>query len=67
VGVLGRGLIKRLCTRLYFEDGEGNGDDPILALVPEQRRHTLIAQRIEGGYRFDVVLQGEQETVFFDV
>jgi protocatechuate 3,4-dioxygenase alpha subunit len=67
VGVLGRGLIKRLCTRLYFEDGEGNGDDPILALVPEERRQTLIAQKIEGGYRFDVVLQGEQETVFFDV
>jgi protocatechuate 3,4-dioxygenase alpha subunit len=67
VGVLGRGLIKRLCTRLYFEDGEGNSDDPILALVPEVRRPTLIAQKIDGGYRFDVVLQGEQETVFFDV
>ncbi len=67
VGVLGRGLIKRLCTRLYFEDGEGNADDPILALVPDRRRQTLIAQKIEGGYRFDVVLQGEQETVFFDV
>jgi protocatechuate 3,4-dioxygenase alpha subunit len=67
VGVLGRGLIKRLCTRLYFEDGEGNDDDPILALVPEERRHTLIAKKIEGGYRFDVVLLGEQETVFFDV
>jgi len=67
VGVLGRGLIKRLCTRLYFEDGEGNGDDPILALVPDARRHTLIAQKIGGGYRFDVVLQGENETVFFDV
>jgi protocatechuate 3,4-dioxygenase alpha subunit len=67
VGVLGRGLIKRLCTRLYFEDGEGNGDDPILALVPQTRRHTLIAQKIDGGYRFDVVLQGERETVFFDI
>jgi protocatechuate 3,4-dioxygenase alpha subunit len=67
VGVLGRGLIKRLCTRLYFEDGEGLSDDPILALVPEGRRHTLIAQKIDGGYRFDVVLQGEQETVFFDI
>jgi protocatechuate 3,4-dioxygenase alpha subunit len=67
VGVLGRGLIKRLCTRIYFEDGEGNADDPILALAPDARRHTLIAQKIDGGYRFDVVLQGERETVFFDV
>jgi len=67
VGVLGRGLIKRLCTRIYFEGGEGNDDDPILALVPDARRHTLIAQKIDGGYRFDVVLQGAQETVFFDV
>jgi protocatechuate 3,4-dioxygenase alpha subunit len=67
VGVLGRGLIKRLCTRLYFEDGDGNAEDPILAMVPDARRQTLIAEKIEGGYRFDVVLQGERETVFFDV
>jgi protocatechuate 3,4-dioxygenase alpha subunit len=68
VGVLGRGIIKRLVTRLYFEDGEGLEDDPILALVPPGRRSTLIARRSgEGVWRFDIRLQGEHETVFFDV
>ncbi len=68
VGVLGRGIIKRLVTRLYFQDGEGLDDDPVLALVPEARRPTLIARRKgEGSWRFDIRLQGEHETVFFDV
>ncbi|HTW74972.1 MAG TPA: protocatechuate 3,4-dioxygenase subunit alpha [Steroidobacteraceae bacterium] len=72
VGVLGRGLLKRLVTRIYFEGEAGNDTDPILALVPPRRRGTLIARRIAqapGGapasYRFDVRLQGEGETVFF--
>jgi protocatechuate 3,4-dioxygenase alpha subunit len=71
VGVFGRGLIKRLVTRLYFADAEANADDPILALVPEDRRHTLIAQKHgskDGNvWRFDIRLQGADETVFFDV
>ena len=70
VGVFGRGLIKRLVTRLYFEDGEGHDEDPILALVPQARRATLIALKdasAPGVYRFDIHLQGEHETVFFDV
>jgi protocatechuate 3,4-dioxygenase alpha subunit len=69
VGVLGRGLIKRLVTRIYFEDGEGNDQDPILGLVPTQRRATLIAEKTAGWpttYRFDIHLQGDHETVFFD-
>lgn len=68
VGVLGRGLIKRLVTRLYLADGEGLEADPILALVPAERRSTLIAEASgsPGVYRFDIVLQGERETVFFD-
>lgn len=69
VGVFGRGLIKRLVTRLYFEDGEGNDLDPILALVPPERRGGLIGRRLEGEpatYRFDIHLQGEHETVFFE-
>jgi protocatechuate 3,4-dioxygenase alpha subunit len=67
VGILARGLLTRLVTRLYFAD-EANAPDPILALVPAPRRSTLIARRIaEGRYRFDIVLQGEGETVFFDV
>ncbi len=68
VGVFGRGIIKRLVTRIYFPDARENADDPILALVPESRRATLIA-RPDGAlkYRFDVVLQGDNETVFFDL
>jgi protocatechuate 3,4-dioxygenase alpha subunit len=67
VSVFGRGLIKRLATRIYFEDAAENASDPILALVPAQRRDTLIAREIDGAWRFDIVLQGERETVFFDV
>lgn len=68
VSVLGRGLIKRLATRLYFADGEGNDTDPILALVPEARRRSLIAgRRPDGSWWLDIHLQGENETVFFDL
>ena len=68
VGVLGRGIIKRLVTRLYFEGDGGLDEDPVLALVPAARRPTLIAQRSgEAAWRFDIRLQGEHETVFFDV
>lgn len=69
VGVFGRGLLKRLVTRLYFEGEAGQDEDPILALVPEARRASLIASRLAGSpatYRFDIHLQGEHETVFFD-
>jgi protocatechuate 3,4-dioxygenase, alpha subunit len=66
VGVMARGLLKRLVTRLYFADGEGLVSDPILELVPPARRDTLMAQKESGGYRFDIVLQGAGETVFFD-
>jgi protocatechuate 3,4-dioxygenase, alpha subunit len=67
VGVQARGVIKRLCTRLYFADEASNAEDPILALVPEDRRPTLIATPVDGGYRLDIHLQGADETVFFDV
>ncbi len=67
VGVFGRGLIKRLVTRVYFEDAPQNAEDPILALVPAERRDTLIARKVGDAWRFDIVLQGERETVFFDV
>lgn len=68
VSVMGRGILTRLVTRLYFEDDESAADDPILQLVPAGRRDTLIARRHgDGRYRFDIALQGERETVFFDV
>lgn len=70
VGVFGRGLLKRLATRVYFADDADHRDDPILALVPESRRGTLIAPRVAEDpptYRFDIVLSGDGETVFFDL
>ncbi len=68
IGVLARGVLTRLVTRMYFDDEPSNSDDPILALVPAERRPTLIARRTaEDRYRFDVILQGSGETVFFDV
>lgn len=67
VGVFGRGLIKRLITRIYFEDEAANAEDPILNLAPPERRHTLVAKRQGDVYRLDIHLQGEDETVFFDV
>jgi len=66
VGVFGRGLLKRLVTRIYFSDEPANADDRVLDLVPAERRPTLIAQKASGGYQWDIVLQGERETVFFD-
>ena len=69
MSVLGRGIMKRMATRVYFSGEAANADDPILALVPDERRATLIAERIGDGaaYRFDIRLQGENETVFFDI
>ena len=67
VSVLGRGIIKRLATRIYFADGAGNETDPILDLVPRERRSTLVAERRpDGTWWLDIHLAGEQETVFFD-
>lgn len=67
VSILARGVLTRLVTRVYFP-GEANVADPILALVPEARRESLLATLIAADrYRFDIVLQGQGETVFFDV
>ncbi len=68
LGVLGRGILTRLVTRIYFDDEPSNDDDAILALVPAERRATLVARHTGSNtYHFDLVLQGENETVFFDV
>jgi protocatechuate 3,4-dioxygenase alpha subunit len=69
VGVFSRGLLKRLFTRIYFAGESANAADPILALVPADRRNTLIAKpdaAKPGLFRFDIRLQGANETVFFD-
>ena len=70
INILARGVLKRMATRLYFSDeAEMNRVDPVLNLVPEERRRTLIAQRQDGRplYRLDISIQGENETVFFDI
>jgi protocatechuate 3,4-dioxygenase alpha subunit len=70
VSILGRGILKRLSTRLYFAGEPANAADPVLTLVPENRRATLLAQpdpARTSKWIFDVHLRGEGETVFFDV
>lgn len=70
VWVTARGINIGLLTRIYFPNqGVSNAADPHLALVDENRRDTLLAKQVSNtnGYQFDVHLQGESETVFFDV
>jgi protocatechuate 3,4-dioxygenase alpha subunit len=69
LAVYARGMTQPAMTRIYFDDeAAANAADPILALVPTGRRATLIARREgDGAYRFDVHLQGDDETVFFDL
>ncbi|MBV8632675.1 MAG: protocatechuate 3,4-dioxygenase subunit alpha [Silvibacterium sp.] len=61
-----RGLLRHLISRLYFDDKPANLSDPVLLGIPAERRHTLIAKS-EGAnsFRWDVILQGPHETVFF--
>jgi protocatechuate 3,4-dioxygenase alpha subunit len=68
VSVLARGLLQRIVTRIYFADeAAANAEDPVLGNVPVDRRATLVAERAEDGYRFDIRLQGDDETVFFAI
>jgi len=69
ISVFMRGLLKQLVTRLYFPDEPLNTSDPVLQIVPESRRETLIARPPEpdqNTLEWNVFLQGEKETVFFD-
>lgn len=69
IAVFMRGLLRHLVTRIYFAEESANENDPVLALVPVERRHTLLAKPTgQPDYALDwsVVLGGEQETVFFD-
>jgi protocatechuate 3,4-dioxygenase alpha subunit len=69
VSVFARGMLKRAVTRIYFADeADANAADPVLAGVADDaRRATLVAERTDDGYRFDIRLQGDGETVFFDI
>ncbi len=67
ISVFMRGLLKHLATRMYFPDEPANRDDPLLKLVPQARRATLVARsKGRGSLEWNVVLQGKGETVFFD-
>jgi protocatechuate 3,4-dioxygenase, alpha subunit len=70
VVILARGLLKHLYTRVYFADEAANAHDPVLALVPEERRATLLARPATGHpglWSIEIRLHGDAETVFFDV
>ena len=70
VWIVARGINLGLQTRIYFEDeAAANAEDPVLTRLEHQNRiPTLLASRAaEGQYRFDIYLQGPQETVFFDI
>jgi protocatechuate 3,4-dioxygenase, alpha subunit len=67
-----RGMLLHTFTRIYFDDeAAANESDPVLGLVPAARRGTLVARREPGTsktvYRFDIHMQGDKETVFFDL
>lgn len=64
--IVARGINIGLNSRLYFDDDDVTGD-PVLALVDPDRRSTLIAKKQDAGYHLDIVLQGGNETVFFNI
>ena len=69
VSVFMRGLLRRLVTRIYFPDEPGNAEDFALGLVEPGRRGTLVARLapgLDGVLKWDVIMQGPGETVFFD-
>jgi protocatechuate 3,4-dioxygenase, alpha subunit len=69
--IFARGLLNHLVTRLYFADEPATAGDPVLHCVPDERRATLLAGRASNDatrvYRFDIILQGKDETVFFNL
>jgi protocatechuate 3,4-dioxygenase, alpha subunit len=68
ISVFMRGLLRRLVTRMYFPDDARNAADPILNLVEPSRRSTLVAKKIaSGALEWNILLQGADETVFFDL
>ncbi len=71
LAIFARGMLLQNYSRIYFGGEPANATDPVLALVPMDRRATLIAQQANCNgnavYRLDIHLQGDNETVFFDV
>jgi protocatechuate 3,4-dioxygenase alpha subunit len=67
VYVFARGLLRHQLTRLYFPDEpEANAADAVLSALPETDRSTLVAEQADGGLRFDIRMQGDRQTVFFE-
>jgi protocatechuate 3,4-dioxygenase alpha subunit len=70
VNLFARGMLRHVVTRIYFPDEPATAEDAVLALVPPDRRDTLVSRREDGPegplYRFDIRVQGERETVFFE-
>jgi protocatechuate 3,4-dioxygenase, alpha subunit len=68
LALFSRGLLKQLVTRVYFPDEEdANAVDPVLERVPHERRDALVARPEGDALRFDIVLQGDGETPFFQL
>ena len=72
VALFARGLLRHLYTRIYFSDDPRNASDPLLTSIEDETvRGTLLARRMADGkppvYRFDIVLQGENETAFLNI
>jgi protocatechuate 3,4-dioxygenase, alpha subunit len=68
VGVFARGLMKRVATRMYFPDEDAaNAEDPVLLGLEPEERARLVARDDGGALRFDIVLQGPEQTTFFAV
>jgi protocatechuate 3,4-dioxygenase, alpha subunit len=70
LAIFARGMLKQLYTRIYFANDPANEHDPVLTLVPVQRRPSLLAHpdsTKKNRWNFEIHLQGERETIFFDV
>ena len=68
MAVFARGMLRQAVTRVYFDDeADANSADPLLSGLTPQRRATMVATRTGDEFRFDVRLQGDDETVFLDV
>jgi protocatechuate 3,4-dioxygenase, alpha subunit len=67
--IFARGLLRQLVTRIYFPDEEAaNASDPLLSSIEDPAaRSMLVARQVDGALEFDIHLQGDNQTTFFDV
>ena len=67
VFVFARGMLRHELTRVYFPDEvEANAADPVYAALDDESRSTLVAEAEDGALRFDIRMQGDRHTVFFE-